>query len=1212
MRFISLLLILTGFSPVFAQKTTNFWSAEAIGGKRSMPADELRANKPSDFETFALDFSGIKKSLRDAPLESKISIRSSQMLVELPTPDGGFETFRVVESPILPKKLGQKYPEIHTFNCESTSRPGVWGKLDIGALGFHGFIFEPGRTFYIEPMAIGSTDFYHVFDRKNLPNTRLPGQKVLFENESPMKEPYLPGDFVQPRGNVLDPVSLRRFKFALTATGEYSAIAGNTPSTVMAAVVNTVNRFNGIFERDFAMHFDLVDNVDTLFFYNPATDPFNPVNVLGMADSNKDITDARIGPANYDCGHVFGKAQSGATILGVAGGNVCTNFKARAASTDSNPLSDNFIVTVCQEIEHQFIASHTWNRCGDPAGGLSDQFAILSAFEPGSGSTIVSYAGICGSDDVKSTADDYNHSFSIQQVREDNATGNGALCADVEPTSNNQPTATLAYANGFYVPISTPFRLTGAGSDAEDVGLTYLWEQMDLGPQSPLGQPIGSAPLFRSYPATSSPTRIFPKMATIVANQNTKVEVLPTIDRPLNFRLTVLDNHPAFGGQHWAEVSFRSTPDAGPFRVTVPNALGIVWKVDEFQQITWDVANTKQSLVNCQKVNIKLSNDGGFQYPVTLATNEDNDGSAWIKVPNNIGTTCRVMVEAADNIFFDISNTNFKIEAATIPSFSTAPFPDNGQVCTPSTFSTTLNTSGLAGFSGPILFSTAGGLPVGATATFASNNVNAGTNVVLNIDFLATVAEGNYPINIDASANGTTISRTINLTVVSNNFGQMALLLPADGDAAQGALPNFSWQTVVDADNYVWEIDETPAFNSPNKQTKTVATGATTPVSTLIDGKAYYWRVRPTNVCGAGDWVGPFSFGTKSQSCQTFENTNQVTIPASGTPSVESSITSNFAASITDVNIVQMTGSHDFFKDIDARLLAPSGTEVILFKSKCGNSTGNFKFGIDDQAAVLFLCPPTDDQPHKADQTAGNALANFNGQSANGVWKLKIKDVTAGSGGQLSTWKLQVCGAGTGNPPVLVNKLPTTVIPGTNQTISTDKLLCTDPNNSAGQLIYTLVSTPKRGDLRLNGGAPLLAGSQFSQAQIDGGALGYFHFGGKFDDAFTFTVIDGEGGFIGTTKYDIFYDVTAINETQLLDFQLVPNPATDQVSLLRNDAKGEIELEIRATTGQLLLRQTIAAGQNKANFSVSNLPQGVYFVSIKMGEKTGTQRLVKN
>jgi subtilisin-like proprotein convertase family protein len=1211
MRLISFLLILTGFSPVFAQKTINFWSAEAIGGKRTMPTDELRTNKPSDFETFALDFSGIKSALRDAPLDSKISIRNSQMLVNLPTPDGSFETFRVVESPIFSAKMGQKFPEIHVFNCESTTRPGVWGKIDLGALGFHACIFEPGRTFLIEPMSIGATDFYQVFDRKSTPNTHPLGAEILLENGLPMPEPYLPTEFVQPRGNVLDPVSLRRFKFALTASGEYSALAGNTPATVMAAVVTAVNRFNGIFERDLAMHFDLVDNVDTLFFYDPATDPFNPVNVGGMAQSNKDITDARIGPANYDCGHVFGKFIGG-SILGQAGGSVCSDNKAKAVSTDSNPLSDNFIVTVCQEIEHQFSGSHTWNRCGDPAGAINNQYVAPSAFEPGSASTIMSYAGACGTDDVKVPGDDYNHSFTIQQVRDHITTGNGATCADVDATTNNQPTATLSYVNGFYIPVSTPFRLTGAGSDPEDAGLTYLWEQMDLGPQSPLGQPIGSAPLFRSYPAVSSPTRIFPKMATIVASQNSKTEVLPTIDRVLNFRCTVLDNHPGFGGQHWAEMSFRSTISAGPFRVTNPNSLSIIWKVGEFQQVTWDASNTKGGLVNCAKVNIKLSTDGGFQYPVTLATEEDNDGSAWIKVPNNIATTCRVMVEAADNIFFDISNANFKIEAATAASFSVAPFPDAAQVCIPSTFSSVFKTAGLSGFSGSISFAATTGLPAGATANFTSNTVNAGENATLNVVFAANVAEGTYPIAVEATANGTTISRNVTLTVVANNFSSVALLTPADGDGTQSGLPNFTWQTAVDADNYSWELDETPAFNSPNKQMKSLAAGTTTSVSTLAEGKAFYWRVRPSNICGAGDWVGPFSFATKSQSCQTFENTNQVTIPASGTPTVESNITSTFAASISDVNVLQITGTHDFFKDIDARLVAPSGTEVILFKSKCGNATGNFKFGIDDQAAVVFLCPPTDDLAHKPDQTAGNALGNFVGQAANGVWKLKIKDQTTGSGGQIASWKLQICGAGSGNPPVLVNKNAITVIPGTNKTISTDKLLCTDPNNSAAQLIYTLVSAPKRGDLRLNGGAVLTAGTQFSQAQIDGGALGYFHFGGQFNDAFTFTVIDGEGGFIGTTKYDIFYDVTGTNETQLVDFQLVPNPATDQVSLSRNDAKADADLEIRATTGQLLFRQTIAAGQNKTNFSVATLPQGVYFISIKMGDKTGTQRLVKN
>lgn len=1206
-----MLIVLLGFSQLFAQKSTGFWKNEPLSGGRSLPADELRPNKPTEFKTFSLDFAGMKTALREAPLESKSGIRSSACLVELPTPEGDLEIFRVVESPVMPAKLAQKYPEIHTFTVESTTRPGVWGKLDIGSLGLHAAIFEPGRTFLVEPVGTGVLDFYQTFDRKKLEGQRPPGTEILLQNGATMVSEYMPGEVATSRGNLMDPVSLRRFKFALSTTAEYSALAGGTPTKVMAAVVTAINRFNGILERDFAMRFDLVDNADTLFFYDAVTDPFNPGNVPLMAQFNADVTDARIGPDNYDLGHVF-SIFAGGSVLGIAGGSVCTASKAKACSTDPNPLSDNFIITVCQEIEHQFTARHTWNRCGDPGGSISNQYHPESAFEPGSGSTIVSYAGGCGTDDVKSPADDYNHSWSIQQVRDDVTVGNAATCADVELTNNNQPTATENYSDGFYIPISTPFTLVGSGSDPEDTGLTYFWEQMNLGPQSPLGQPQGFAPLFRSVVPNANPRRIFPNMLAVFNAQIPKTEVLPTTDRPLNFRMTVLDNHPGGGGQHWVEVSFLATASAGPFKVLYPTDNGVVWKVGEFRKVEWDVANTKGGKVNCSKVNIKLSTANGqiYPYPITLATNEDNDGSAWIQVPNNVSSTCRVLIEAADNIFFDISNKNFAIEPATVAAFSTAPFPDNGNLCLPTTFSSTFKTSALAGFSGQITFAFTG-LPAGATANFVNATVDAGSDAVLNIDCPTGIAEGAYPITVTATSGASVITNTITLTVVSNDFTQMALLTPPDGDASVGGLPNFTWKTVADADEYEWQLDETPAFNSANLQDKlSLTTGTTQPTTTLLEGKQYFWRVRAKNSCGLGDWIGPFSFGTLSQSCTTFENTTPMNILGS-VSTIESKLTSTFNGTVSDVNLLQMTGSHEFFKDLETSLVSPSGTEVILFKGKCNSYNGNFKFGIDDQAAIFFLCPPSDDLAHKPDQTAGNALANFNNQNANGEWKLRVKDQQAGSGGVLASWKLQICGAGASNPPVLVNKGPSVVNVGGNVVIPTGKLLSTDPNNSASQLIYTIVKATTHGDLRRNG-ASLVPGSQFSQADIDNGLLQYFHAGGLFDDSFTFTVIDGEGGFIGTPKYDIIHEVVGTNEAQLVDFQLVPNPATDAVRLICEQSSTGYLVEIMSTTGQILRSENIAAGQTSRQVSLAGLPSGIYLVSMKSGDRTGVRRLVKN
>lgn len=1206
MKFFSILLFTAAFCPLFAQNQPNFWTAAPANDARLDIPQEKRVNEPSVFLAFSLDFQQMNEALREAPHERSVSIKNSPCEVILPRADGEMERFRVVESPIMPAKLAKKYPSIRTFTVQSAERPSVWGKLDIGPAGLHAAIFDIGKTVLIDPVGIGTTDFYQIFDRKTLKNTRPAGTEILSPNSQSMRDEPLPGIATDRGGLLTDPVKLRRFDFALSLTGEYWVLAGGTPATVMAQAVKAVNRFNGIFERDFAMRFDIVDNVDTLFFADAVTDPFPGVNVQQMAAINKDVTDARIGPANYDAGHVFGKFLGG-MILGIKGGDACSSNKANAASTDSNPLNDNFIVTVCQEIEHQFAALHTWNNC---SAGTVDQYHPNSAFEPGSGSTILSYAGSCdAANNVKVPADDYNHVWSIEQVRNCIRIGFGASCATVEDVANTQPTASIPYANGFYIPKSTPFKLTGVGGDAEDAGLTYNWEQMDLGPQSPLGQPIGTAPLFRSHLPSISPTRFFPALNIIIANQTNKTEVLPTIDRPLNFRFTVRDNHPGGGGQEWAELGFRCDATSGPFRVTNPNVSSVTWKVGEFVKVEWDVAGSNGGLVNCKKVNISLSITGGNAWPILLAAEENNDGTAWIKVPDNITTTARVVIEAVGNVFFDMSNQSFKIEAATVSSFSAAVYPDAANVCLPQSLSVTLKSMGLGGFNGPISLAVTGGVPAGGTAIFVNNIVNVGQDATLNIDLPQGVAEGDYAILVSASAAGLpTIERSVNIHVVSNDFSAVALLAPADGASGQGLLPTFTWNTAVDANNYEWQLSENPSFSVILSQNVGLAAGTTQPTLTLFEGRQYFWRVRPSNECGVGNWVGPFSFATKTQSCQIVESSQAINISGSGTPEIESKIQVNQNAIIGDVNVPKVIGSHEFFTDLTGTLISPSGTQVILWKNKCGNFNGNFKFGFDDQAAPVNFCPPTNDVLNTVD--VSNKLDAFNGQNAQGEWKLRVKDKTSGSGGQLTSWKLELCVSTAANPPVLVNNNSITVFPGTNKAISTGELKTEDPNNTPPQLLYTIVKPTSAGDLKLWFGQPLVAGSQFTQADIDAGGLAYFQWGGAVDDHFTFTVIDGEGGYIGTTKYQIFYDVTGANEPQLIDFQLIPNPATDQVTIQADVFSSPTDWQLVAATGQILRSGQFAAGENRPTISLAGLAAGIHFFTLKNGEKTGVKRLV--
>jgi hypothetical protein len=383
-----------------------------------------------------------------------------------------------------------------------------------------------------------------------------------------------------------------------------------------------------------------------------------------MLGQNQTTLTNIIGAANYDIGHVFSTGGGGVASLGV----VCNNAsKARGVTGLTNPTGDPFYVDyVAHEMGHQYAGNHTFNgNEGSCSGGNRNP---STAYEPGSGSTIQAYAGICGSQNLQSNSDDYFHTVSFQEMAGFSHNGNGATCGTTTNTDNDTPVVD-AGTGGFTIPIGTPFILTGSATDNDP--LTYMWEQFNLGPAGHPNSPAGNAPIFRSFDALTTPTRVFPMLSDIVNNTQTIGEIMPSYTRDLTFRFTARDNEvsPGAGGVTYDTIDFDVTGTAGPFLVQTPNGLdGLSWPIGATREVTWDVANTDVAPVNCANVDIDLSTDGGFTAPISLASNTPNDGSALVLVPNNPTATARVWVSCSDNIFFDMSNSNFSI--SNQPPFS--------------------------------------------------------------------------------------------------------------------------------------------------------------------------------------------------------------------------------------------------------------------------------------------------------------------------------------------------------------------------------------------------------------------------------------------------------------------------------------------------------------------------------------------------------------
>jgi hypothetical protein len=424
----------------------------------------------------------------------------------------------------------------------------------------------------------------------------------------------------------------------------------------VAAMTISVNRINAVIERDLSITLQMIDNTDIIFF-DPVRDELDNGNNGALLNQARDLIRDTIGIENYDIAHIFNTAGGGVAYLGVS----CEVNNNSGVSGDANPEGQVFEFIFAHELGHQLGSPHSFNANG---GNCGSNRSGSNAYEPGSGSTIMAYPGLCGNQNLPigyGRGDMYYHQGSLAFMW-NQIEGSGACPTDQVVTGNSP--VTVDAGNDFIIPQGTPYKLTGSSDDADGTEThTYTWEQMDLGPAGAPTETTLQGPLVRSFPGTTNPTRYIPNLPELALSPgSTDWEKLVTVDRDINFRLTVRDNDSRGGQTSFDAMTVSVTTAAGPFVVTSQQeANQVVWAPGSTQTITWDVAGTDANGINETSVNILLSTDGGLTYDTVLASNIPNDGSYDILVPNISEPQCRLMVESVNNIFFNINDANFAI-----------------------------------------------------------------------------------------------------------------------------------------------------------------------------------------------------------------------------------------------------------------------------------------------------------------------------------------------------------------------------------------------------------------------------------------------------------------------------------------------------------------------------------------------------------------------
>lgn len=839
--------------------------------------------------------------------------------IALPMPEGGLETFIVLESAVMPQEMKDAFPQIETANIVSASNKGKWGKVTFTHKGFYAMVFEIGKSpIFIDPVIHGNNTLHAAY-RKSDFSTDKQMDCIISADEMNAE---VNGGGRSEVSESYNSCELRTYRIAIAATGEYTIFHGGTVEDALAAIVVSLARVTGIYERDFGVSFTLIPDNELVIFDDPQTDPYTNGNAFAMLNENQQTLITIIGSQNFDIGHVYGTNSGGVASLG----SVCNaNQKGRGVTGSGSPIGDPFDVDyVAHEIGHQFGARHTYNNSCN--GNRSD----IAAYEPGSGSTIMAYAGICNPN-VQNQSDDHFHGISLSEV---GVFITNASCAVVTDPGNTAPFVS-DLAEDIYVPANTPFALSAQAVDIDLDSLTYNWEQMDreitFQPPSALAQ---EGPNFRSYPSSPHATRYLPRLEALAFNQQLTWERLPEVERTMRFRLSVRDNNPLVGCTQYAETTVNVIDTGEPFELTYPQGNGIVWQGLGYETVTWEVAGTDLAPINSEFIDLYLSVTPQLNFDTLLAAGVPNTGSYTVLVPNVGTTTARVMARAATGQFFDISRQNFTIEVIEEGfAFITESLSETACVGDELSFSVSAVFVGNS-LQEPIELDFQD-LPQGVTVTASEDVLEADGEVVLTVSTSIDSPLGNVDIVLNGQSGNLENSLTLTLNLLPVNLEPAIATAPADGAMQVSINAGLQWEGELgESQSFSIEISEDPSFASLAESATGIFANAYFPQN-LESETSYFWRVRKESICGISDYSEVFAFDTYACLVNLISE-EEVSINMSVESVALSTIEVASNETIADIGLRNINGIHSDISQLHFRLQSAEHGTVNLGATPCG------------------------------------------------------------------------------------------------------------------------------------------------------------------------------------------------------------------------------------------------------------------------------------
>jgi len=929
---------------------------------------------------FELDILSLNKQIQE----------NQTLSFNLPLPNGEVIPFDFKRGSLLTPKFCAKYPNIICLEGRSSLDKRTTASITIYKDKLYGMVLFPTQTLFINP---GLKEDYEVKWKSTLNREKKKNTNSICEldhKESAAEK--MIADLTRQNRTTASNLERRKYVMAISTTGEYVSFHGGTKEDALAAIAVTLNRVNSIYERDLNISFTLFDGdgAENLIFIDPILDPYANNNSLNIINRSQDVFDDAIGFENYDIGHVFSTDEGGIATLG----SVCGGTKAEGVTGSDSPMGDVFDIDfLAHEIGHQLNAEHTFNGIRQScANNRSTQ-----KFEPGSGTTIMAYAGICGSDNVQFNSDDYFHTKSIEVIKTFSTTGRGSDCGVTENTGNTDPVITEISISNLVLPVSTPFELVGLATDIDNDLLTYTWEQVDVGPSSTFGVASGNAPLFRSRKPEETGRRTFPILSNVLANISREEEILPDYTRDMSFQVTVRDQ---LGGIATDDIQLSVTAAAGPFLVNEP-AAGSEFLINDFIPVSWDVAGTDANGVNCDLVDIYISYDGGETFS-ELLMDTPNDGSEMVKL-NTITASeeTRIKVVGSDHLFFNVNNGDFTISLPDFPDYVINASTSEPELCGSEIIMLQLNTLLLNNFSDSVNYEISFtpdvlsvNNPIGkfdpreGKELVISSNLVENTNVKISINTNSGDLERNFSFALNAFLN-------INpepANLISPEINEEGLLFNT----------SFDWESTEKNSRFILHIENLSTNEIINSDTLL----ETSDTIALESSTFYKWEVTTVNECGTSISEGR-TFSTDEELCFSVNSSVSVNLPLNEM-NFSSPIEVRSQGILSSIKVDKLIGTHMYTDDLRFSLVGPGDDEVILFESICNGGFGeDFNLQLESKDDLPSVpCPPIGGETYQPKET----LDAFIGSEVQGVWELRILDFFPNlDEGVLNEWGLEIC-----------------------------------------------------------------------------------------------------------------------------------------------------------------------------------------------------------